>query len=165
MPRAWISQSCSDPPSTAFEQPLEQLLLGLRGVILADVAGLARRFDLAKLRLDRALVVVLGLRLLEDLLRDPHGPRHRRERELEDAGDQPHAAAPTTCSEAKLYGGMGPRKRSCTFPASCSATAPTSRPNSSTRPRSTRKAALTAPSTPPAGSRVFATTSASSRSC
>ena len=97
------------PPSASGNQACDELVLDRSGLLVTDLAGLARRFDLHQACADRALVVVLGLRLGEQLLGDPDGAADRRQREREQARDQAHAGAPTACSPVKLYGGSGPR--------------------------------------------------------
>src|SRR5688572_29540689 len=150
---------CPHFPSS--NQALEQLVLRLRGLFLADLTGLARRFDLHELRADHVLVVELRLGLLLDALGEPDGAAHRRERKRQKAGDQAHVPT-ASCSSVKLYGGSGPMYRTRMRPSTSSASRATASLNSSTRERSTRKAALTAASGVPGGSRRAATASGSS---
>src|SRR4051794_26356801 len=151
----------TDPSGLAFHHPLDQRVLGLQRLVLADLAGFARGLDVEELRADGALVVVVVLGLLEHALGDPHGAAHGSERKREESADQPHADAP---SGVKLYAGSGPIARSEIRSPSSVASVAAAAANASIPSRATRNATLTAPSSPDTLSARLATASGSSRS-
>src|SRR5206468_12557088 len=94
-----------------------------------------------ELTLDRARIVQLALRLLEQLLGDPDGAPDRRERQRQEARDQAHACTPGS-SVANATGGSGPvaSKRSCAERSAASSASTSSKDRSA--PRSTRNEPL-----------------------
>src|SRR5688572_13177933 len=60
-----------------LEQPLQQLLLALVELLVVDGARLVLLLQLGHLVMDRGLVVVLPLGLVEEGLEDPSRPRDR----------------------------------------------------------------------------------------
>src|SRR5205814_9237687 len=84
----------------------------------------------------------LARRLLRELLGDPHRAADRRERQQEQAGEEPHQ--PASASETKLCGGSGPRYLKVISPSCARASSSMARSKASTRPRSTRNDAVSA---------------------
>src|SRR4029079_6274870 len=104
--------SPSAPPVCRVElacqaQPLEQLVLDLLELLDRELAPLVAELDVGELPPDRTPLVHLARSLLGDLLRDPHRPADRRQREQQDASAERVRASPA--SETKLCGGSGPR--------------------------------------------------------
>src|SRR5205807_1408378 len=99
---------CSARGSSASEpQPLEQLVLDLLELLDRELAPLVAELGLGELPTDRTPLVQLSRRLLGDLLRDPHGPADRRQRQRQQARQEPHQLSPGNMT--KLCGGSGPR--------------------------------------------------------
>src|SRR6476619_1811500 len=97
------------PPLVSLDQPFDELVLGQLGLLLGDLPRLAGGLELDELRLDRALVVVLALGLLEETVGDPDRSSHGRQRQGQQASDQAHARTSLVASSpVKLNGGSGP---------------------------------------------------------
>src|SRR5918998_5225197 len=88
------------PPFARSNQELEQLVLRLRGLFLADLPGLARLLEIDEPCADRVLVVQLGLGLLLDPLRQPGRAPHRSQRKGEKTRYQSHVPT-ASCSSVK----------------------------------------------------------------
>ena len=79
-----------------------------RRLLVTDLARLAGRFDLHQACADRALIVVLGLGLLEHCSAIQTVPRTGASGSVSSPVIRPTRAPPRRCSPAKLYGGSGP---------------------------------------------------------
>src|SRR5512147_3034075 len=66
--------------SPGVREPLEQLVLTLLELALADPAGLELHLELCELAPDPRLVIQLALRLERHLLTDPRDPAHGSQR-------------------------------------------------------------------------------------
>src|SRR5436190_3865008 len=84
-------------------QPLQELVLRLVDLFLAQLGRLPALLERQQAGPDGRLVVELVRRLLLDALRQPHRPAERREGERQEPADQAHAALPALMSaSAKL---------------------------------------------------------------
>src|SRR4051812_45288384 len=121
-------------------QPLEQRVLALLELLLADLAELELHAQLGELAAHARLVMELSLGLERDLLADPGDAADGRERERQQPRDQAHAALPAS---TKWNGGSGPTYLLIRSGPRSRASASTCPSNSCRRSRSTRNATFT----------------------
>src|SRR3954454_13431804 len=96
-PRTSVTSSGQEPP--------EQLVLDVCEFFFGQLAALVRGFRFQQLLFDQCGVVHLPLGLLEQDLRNPDRPAHRRKRQRQESCQDSHAPR---SSVAKADGGSGP---------------------------------------------------------
>src|SRR3954453_11497683 len=126
--------------SARMRQPLEQRVLALLELLLADLPELELHAELGELAAHARLVVQLALRFERDLFADPGDAPDRREGQRQQPGDQAHAGLPAS---TKWYGGSGPTYLLMRSGPRSRASASTCSSNFRSRSRSTRNATFT----------------------